>query len=58
MYRGRSIDLMFNKSVNDAPQVRIGRSVYLTSDLKFSSDRITGPGGWYVIVRSSEGGEE
>lgn len=40
------------------PTVRIGAHVCLTEDCEISEDEITGPGGWYVVVRSTEGGEE
>jgi hypothetical protein len=36
------------------PTVRIGAHLHLTEELEVSEDEITGPGGWYVIVRGTE----
>lgn len=40
------------------PTIRIETHVILTEDCEISADEITGPGGWYVVVRATEGGEE
>jgi hypothetical protein len=41
------------------PCVVIGDTVYPTQDFReITSDTLTGPGGWYVVVRRTEGGEE
>lgn len=42
----------------EKPTIRIGSHIVLTEDCEISADEITGPGGWYVIVRRTEGGEE
>ena len=42
----------------EKPTIQIGQHVILTEDCEISEDEITGPGGWYVIVRETEGGEE
>lgn len=43
----------------DVPTVVIGSVPYLTQEFReITSDTLTGPGGWYVIVRGTEGGEE
>lgn len=38
--------------------IRVGSHVCLTEDCEISEDEITGPGGWYVVVRGTEGGAE
>lgn len=41
------------------PCVVIGDTAYRTQDFsELTSDTLTGPGGWYVVVRATEGGEE
>ena len=45
-------------SSGEKPTIRVGNNVILTEDCEISEDEITGPGGWYVIVRRTEGGEE
>lgn len=40
------------------PTIRIGSHIVLTEECEVTSDTLTGPGGWYVVVRSTEGGEE
>ena len=41
------------------PTIAIGGTVHRTQDFReITSDTMTGPGGWYVIVRGTEGGEE
>lgn len=45
-------------SMGEKPSIRFGAHVCLTKDCEISEDEITGPGGWYVIVRGTEGGEE
>lgn len=42
----------------EKPTIRIGSHIVLTEDCEISADEITGPGGWYVAVRGTEGGEE
>jgi hypothetical protein len=45
--------------VSERPTVVIGGVVYLTQEFReITSDTLTGAGGWYVVVRSTEGGEE
>jgi hypothetical protein len=43
---------------DEKPNIRFGAHLCLTEDCEISADEITGPGGWYVIVRGTEGGEE
>ena len=45
-------------SSGEKPTIRIGTHIVLTEDCEISEDEITGPGGWYVIVRRTEGGAE
>ncbi len=45
-------------SSGEKPIIRIGSHIVLTDDCEISADEITGPGGWYVIVRRLEGGAE
>jgi hypothetical protein len=41
------------------PIIVIGDTVYPTQDFReITSDTLTGPGGWYVVVRATEGGAE
>jgi hypothetical protein len=41
------------------PTIVIGDTVHRTQDFReITSDTLTGPGGWYVVVRATEGGEE
>ena len=41
------------------PTVVIGETVYRTQDFReITSDTLTGPGGWYVVIRETEGGAE
>lgn len=35
------------------PTVRIGAHLHLTEEMEFSEDEMTGPGGWYVVVREN-----
>lgn len=42
----------------EAPTIWVGEMVHRTLDFRITSDTLTGPGGWYVIVRGTEGGEE
>ena len=43
----------------DVPTVVIGSVPYRTQDFReITSDTMTGPGGWYVIVSGTEGGEQ
>ena len=45
--------------VSDVPTVVIGGIVYLTHEFReITSDTLVGPGGWYVVVRGTEGGAE
>lgn len=41
------------------PTIVVGDTVHRTQDFReITSDTLTGPGGWYVVVRGTEGGEE
>jgi hypothetical protein len=41
------------------PTIVIGDTVYRTQDFReITSDTLTGSGGWYVVVRGTEGGAE
>jgi hypothetical protein len=45
--------------VSERPTVVIGGVVYLTQEFReITSDTLTGAGGWYVVVRGTEEGEE
>lgn len=50
--------LQASASRGEKPSIRFGAHVCLTEDCEISEDEITGPGGWYVIIRGTEGGEE
>lgn len=53
------IEIERSGGATDVPTVVIGSVPYRTQDFReITSDTMTGPGGWYVIVRSTEGGEE
>lgn len=45
--------------VADVPTIVVEGIVHRTQDFReITSDTLTGPGGWYVIIRGTEGGEE
>ena len=41
----------------EKPTIRVGTHVVLTEDCEICENVITGPGGWYIVVRT-EGGAE